>query len=63
MATHIAETAFVDPRAELDQDVEIGPFCVVGPHVTIGRGTRLQNNITITGRCTLGATIAFLRES
>jgi UDP-N-acetylglucosamine acyltransferase len=55
MATQIAETASIDPRAEIDETVEIGPFCVVGPHVTIGPGTRLENNVTLMGRCTIGA--------
>ena len=42
------------PRAEIDDDVEIGPFCVIGPNVRIGRGTRLENNVTLMGRVTLG---------
>ncbi len=50
----VASTAVVDPRAEIDRDVEIGPFCVVGPDVRIGRGTRLENNVTLMGRVTLG---------
>ncbi|MCL4203731.1 MAG: acyl-ACP--UDP-N-acetylglucosamine O-acyltransferase [Pirellulaceae bacterium] len=54
MTAVISEKAFVDPRAELDDDVEIGPFCVVGPDVTIGRGTRLLNNVTLTGCVTIG---------
>lgn len=54
MATKISASAVVDPRAELDEDVEIGPFCVVGPAVTIGRGTRLENHVTLMGRVTLG---------
>ena len=54
MATIVAEHAVVDPRAIIDDDVEIGPFCVVGPQVTIGRGTRLVNNVTITGHVTIG---------
>lgn len=54
MATVIAELATVDPRAELDDGVEIGPFCVVGPDVRIGRGTRLENGVTIMGHVTLG---------
>jgi len=54
MATTVADTAFVDPRAELGSDVEVGPFCVVGPKVTVGRGTRLENNVTLMGRVTLG---------
>ena len=47
--------ACVDPRARLAADVEIGPFCVVGPDVRIGRGTRLMNNVTVIGHTTLGA--------
>lgn len=54
MATIIAHTALVDPRAELDDDVRIGPFCVIGPHVKIGRGTRLENSVTLTGHTTIG---------
>ena len=54
MAVHVAENAVVDPRASLADEVEVGPFCVVGPHVRIGRGTRLENHVTITGRVTMG---------
>ena len=54
MARSISDKAQVDPRAELDDDVEVGPFCVVGPEVRIGRGTRLLNHVTVTGRVTIG---------
>jgi UDP-N-acetylglucosamine acyltransferase len=54
MSVIIAQSAVVDPRAVLDADVRIGPFCVIGPHVHIGRGTRLENNVTITGHTTIG---------
>lgn len=54
MAIDISPLASVDSRAVIDDDVSIGPFCVVGPQVQIGRGTRLQNNVTIAGRVTLG---------
>ena len=55
MATAIADTACVDPRAELDDEVEIGPYCVVGPDVRIGRGTRLIGHVHVTGVTVLGA--------
>ncbi len=55
MAGSLAATAVIDPRAEIDSDVEIGPFCVIGPDVSIGRGTRLENNVTLMGRVQLGA--------
>jgi UDP-N-acetylglucosamine acyltransferase len=54
MATLIADTACVDPRAEIDDDVEIGPYCVVGPEVTIGKGNRLVAHACLLGRTTIG---------
>jgi UDP-N-acetylglucosamine acyltransferase len=54
MATLIADTACVDPRAELGDDVEVGPYCVIGPDVVIGRGTRLIAHACIYGQTTLG---------
>ncbi len=54
MATLIADTACVDPRAEIADDVEVGPYCVIGPEVQIGRGTRLIAHACILGRTTLG---------
>ncbi len=54
MATMIADTACVDPRAEIADDVEIGPYCVVGPDARIGRGTRLLSHVCIYGHTTVG---------
>ena len=54
MATLIADTACVDPRAELADDVEIGPYCIVGPQVRIGRGTRLIGHVCLAGVTILG---------
>ncbi len=54
MATHVAQNVSIDPRARIADDVEIGPYSVIGPHVQIGRGTRLQNSVTLMGRVTLG---------
>ena len=54
MATVIADTACIDPRAEIADDVEVGPYCVIGPDVTIGRGTRLIAHVCIHGHTTLG---------
>ena len=54
MATIIAHTAVVDPRAELDEEVRIGHHCVIGPNVKIGRGTKLENNVTLTGDTSIG---------
>lgn len=55
MATLIADTACVDPRAELADDVEVGPYCVVGPDVRIGKGTRLVAHACLLGVVDMGA--------
>jgi UDP-N-acetylglucosamine acyltransferase len=54
MATLIADTACVDPRAELADDVDVGPYCVIGPDVKIGKGTRLLSHVCVMGVTTLG---------
>lgn len=50
----ISPHAVIDPAAELAEDVEVGPFCVIGPKVKIESGCRLLNNVTILGRTTIG---------
>jgi UDP-N-acetylglucosamine acyltransferase len=54
MKLFLHPSAVVDPRAELAEDVEIGPHCVIGPQARIGRETRLLSHVTILGRVTLG---------
>ena len=50
----IHPSSIVDPKAQLADDVEIGPFCIVGPDVTIGAGTKLRSHITVSGRTVIG---------
>src|SRR5688500_2169358 len=50
----ISPLAAVDEKAEIADDVEIGPFCVIGPHVKISSGCKLLNNVTIIGHTTIG---------
>lgn len=50
----IHPTALVDPKAELEADVEVGPYTVVGPHVRIGAGTRIGPHCVIEGHTTIG---------
>lgn len=50
----IHPTALVEAGAKLADDVEVGPFCIVGPEVTIGAGSRLISHVNIAGRTTLG---------
>lgn len=52
--SEISKLAVVDPAAKIDDGVEIGPFCVIGPRVTIKRGTRLMNNVSLLGSVAIG---------
>ena len=54
MTQNISKLAQVDSAASIANDVTIGPFCVVGPHVKIGEGTVLDNRVTLTGHVTIG---------
>ena len=51
----IHATALVDPAAELDGSVQVGPYAVIGPHVRIGAGTHIGPHCVIEGRTTIGA--------
>ena len=51
---NVHATAVVDPKAWLDEDVEIGPYCVVSGGAVIGRGTRLVSHVNISGDVRLG---------
>ncbi len=51
----IHPTALVDPRAQLADDVEVGAFSVIGPHVAIGAGTRIAAHVVVVGHTRIGA--------
>jgi UDP-N-acetylglucosamine acyltransferase len=47
-------TALVDPRAELADDVQVGPYALLGPNVRVGAGTSIGAHAVVTGRTTIG---------
>jgi UDP-N-acetylglucosamine acyltransferase len=53
--TQIHPTALVDSKAQLGKNVEVGPFCCVGPDVILGDNVRLISHVTIAGRTHIGA--------
>ena len=53
--TQVHATALVDPAAELDSSVSVGPYTVIGPHVKVGAGTTIGAHCVIEGRTTIGA--------
>ena len=52
--TKIHLTAIVDPKAELGNDVTVGPYSVIGPDVKIDSGTHIGSHVVITGHTTIG---------
>ena len=55
MAAEISRLAQVDPQAELAENVYVGPFCIVGPHVRLGARSRLDSHVVLAGHTTIGA--------
>ncbi|MGC1379708.1 MAG: acyl-ACP--UDP-N-acetylglucosamine O-acyltransferase [Candidatus Baltobacteraceae bacterium] len=47
-------TAIVHPGAEIEKTVEVGPYCIVGEHVTIGPRTVLQAHVVVNGWTEIG---------
>lgn len=52
--TRIHQTAIIDPAAELADDVEVGPYSIIGPNVQIGAGTRVGPHVVISGPTIIG---------
>ncbi|MDH4231914.1 MAG: acyl-ACP--UDP-N-acetylglucosamine O-acyltransferase [Nitrospirota bacterium] len=54
MKTRIHPTAIIDPKAEIDAGVDIGPFCIVKRAVKIRKGTKLLSHVTVEGSAEIG---------
>lgn len=47
--------AVVDPAAQIDTEVYVGPYAVIGADVRVGRGTRIEPHTVVKGPTTIGA--------
>jgi UDP-N-acetylglucosamine acyltransferase len=52
--SRIHQTALINRQAEIDSDVEIGPYSVIGAGVRIGQQTRVASHVVIEGRTSVG---------
>jgi len=50
----IHSSAIIDPKSEIDSDVEIGPYVVIEGQVKIKRGTRVMAHAYLTGWTEIG---------
>lgn len=54
MATGIHPTAIIEEGALLDDDVSVGPYCVVGGGVRLGKSVRLVSHVFVEGNTEIG---------
>lgn len=54
MSTRIDSRALVDPGAELDPSVTVGPFSIIGPGVRIGAGSTVGPHCLVGGPTVIG---------
>ena len=47
-------TALIDPKAKLDEGVDVGPYSVIGPQVSIGSGSVIESHVIVRGPTKLG---------
>jgi UDP-N-acetylglucosamine acyltransferase len=50
----IHPTAIIDPKAEIDSNVEIGPYSIIEANVQIGSGTIVGPHVVIQPHVTIG---------
>jgi UDP-N-acetylglucosamine acyltransferase len=50
----ISPLAYVDPEAQIGQNVKIGPFCYIDKNVVIGDDNELMNSVTILSGARIG---------
>jgi len=59
----IHATAIVDPTAQLAEDVEVGPYCIIGAGVTVGTRTRFIAHVFVEGTTAIGVDNVFFPYS
>ena len=50
----IHKTAIVDIKAKISDNVKIGPYCIIGPEVEIGKNSVLHSHVNIVGNTKIG---------
>lgn len=53
-SARIHPLALVEDGAVIGENVSIGPYCHVGPKVTLGDGCELVSHVVVAGRTTIG---------
>ena len=59
----IHKTAIVDSEAKISDNVEIGPYCIIGEDVEIMQNTKLHSHVVIKGPSLIGQNNIFYQFS
>ena len=51
----IHKTAIISDRAKISDNVEIGPYSVIGPNVSIKKDTKIHSHVNIMGNTSIGS--------
>lgn len=54
MTVKIHPTALIDPKAELDSSVEVGPYTTIAAGVRVDAGTKIAGHVVLQGPTTIG---------
>jgi len=54
MSNEIHPSAIISPHAEIEEDVAIGPFCIIGEGVHIKKGSKLFSNVILECNTEIG---------
>ncbi len=57
----IHETAIIHPSAKLADNVQVGPYSLIGADVVIGAGTVVESHVVIKGPTTIGENNRFFQ--
>ena len=50
----IHHTSIIDNKSKISENVEIGPYCVIGPDVEIEANSKLHSHVSIKGNTKIG---------
>jgi len=56
-------TAIIDPKAQLDEGVDVGPYSIIGADVEIGFGTVIESHVILKGPTIMGKNNRILQFS
>ena len=56
-------TAIIDPKAKIDEGVQIGPYSIIGADVELGSGTVIESHVIVKGPTIMGKNNRILQFS